>query len=50
MSEPLTELVATKLTKADAERLAKLAEQQDRSVAWLVRQAILHTLATAPKS
>ncbi|MDB4306076.1 ribbon-helix-helix domain-containing protein [bacterium] len=50
MAELLSEYIATKLTKSDAVRLAKLAEQEDRSISWLVRKAIRDHLTANLKS
>lgn len=48
--ELLSEFVATRITETDAKRLTKLALQERRPEAWLIREAILQMLERDLKS
>jgi predicted transcriptional regulator len=41
MTDTLTELVGTRMTPATVKRLEQIAKAEDRSVAYIVRRAVL---------
>lgn len=50
MPDKLTERIASSLTTEDKARLAKLAEQEEREEAWIIRKAVLAYLTDHLKS